>query len=346
MSALLRSLLVRAETSNASAFRSFIEAAWAVQQRFADQRDNAYRPLRTLAAGADARTTLRAYVTSYAAYYKTDLPLWFVAVLTRGLRGQGLPAAAFGGPQPQTPQRTLVQKALREAEGTPLAAVIEDAYDFDLRNAAGHNDLVFAGREWAGLKVTDGKTGRSWSAAQVAVRLAAIQHVVGAVMEQLMWTRNLHLPKDTSGLAQRGVISATFYLEDTPENTPVVVLPQLWCFRDLDPTGTWLDGATCQVTADPASDDRVQIGDVHHSTGGAVTAGPTGRAILERGWVQVLRLPVTPHLASGHPSWQVGPRGAYEVVGPYDQHYAPIELSSPLACPPWPRSPTGAGGRP
>jgi hypothetical protein len=45
-----------------------------------------------------------------------------------------------------------------------------------------------------------------------------------------------------------GVLSFTW--GELFDGWPVVVVPQLWCFRDLDPAGTWIDAAQLTLTPD------------------------------------------------------------------------------------------------
>jgi hypothetical protein len=114
---------------------------------------------------------------------------------------------------------------------------------------------------------------------------------------------------------------------------PTVALGQLWCFRDLDPAGTWLDTTELVITVHPDGTEQVNIGEFHMSIGGPVTP-VLGAALLEHGWVRVLRQPVAPALGLGHPE-HMHPDGArYEVVGAWDEHCVPVQLASPRPRPP------------
>ena len=72
-------------------------------------------------------------------YYECDLPLWFLGVLGKALTDGTVKPDAFGGPSTRTAQGNLVGQVSPALQGTPLAALVADAYDADLRNTVGHN---------------------------------------------------------------------------------------------------------------------------------------------------------------------------------------------------------------
>lgn len=339
--AVVRSLLVRAAALDPAGYRVFIDRAWTSHPRFATQRNNAYRQVRELLdssgpADEDVQGRLRTYLKAWADYYEVDFVLWFLAVLARGITTHSLLPDAFGGPDTATPQGSLANQvgdALAALSLHQLQALHADAYDPELRNVAGHNDYRIEGHTRADATVVDDKTGRRWSFPEIGKRLVAAQVLGEMVMAGMAWAHDVHLVEDPIRLAQRGVVTTAFGQDVDGQSMPTVVLGQLWCFRDLDPAGTWLDTTELVITVHPDGTEQVSIGEFHMSIGGPVTPF-LGAALLEHGWVRVLRQPVAPALGLGHPEYMHPDGARYEVVGTWDEHCVPVQLVSRLPGPP------------
>lgn len=64
--------------------------------------------------------------------------------------------------------------------------------------------------------------------------------------------------------------------------------------------------------------------------GDTLSTGLVGQAVLERGWIRVVRIPVAPHMDMGFPVFRHPTSGDYEVVGIPDEHDVPFMNESPL----------------
>lgn len=132
-------------------------------------------------------------------------------------------------------------------------------------------------------------------------------------------------------LADCGVIGINYAVVNT---VPVAIVAQLWCFRDLDPPGSWLD--TSEYIIEDEGDGRERAGFTARAfmAGHSISDRPVlGDAIRDRGWVRVIRLPVAPHMGMEFPVWEHVEAGEYEVVGIPDEHDVPVRMASP-----WPRA--------
>lgn len=74
----------------------------------------------------------------------------------------------------------------------------------------------------------------------------------------------------------------------SPPGLPIVVVPQLWCFRDLDPTGKWIEQRTLTLERDSG-----------RLTERATSSGPRPDDVLlahfaDAGWARVIRVPIVP----------------------------------------------------
>jgi hypothetical protein len=171
-----------------------------------------------------------------------DFVLWFLAALGRGLR-DGRQPGLFGGPDSTVSQGELARHAGEALVGTPLRALLGEAYDPALRNTIAHNDYRVDEHTCADAEIVDHKTGQRWGLGAVRQRLAAAQILGEAVMVGVMWAHDVQLALDPARLAQRGVVSTAYAREGEPGKMAVLVLSQLWCFRDLDLRGSWLDSS-------------------------------------------------------------------------------------------------------
>lgn len=333
---IMRSLLVRAAALDPAGYRAFVVRAWTSHSRFATQRNNAYLQVRKLRDSSgpadDVQGQLRTCLKAWADYYEVDFVLWFLGVLARGISTRSLRPDTFGGPDTVTAQGSLVEQvgnALAALSLHQLQVLHADAYDPELRNVAGHNDFRIEGHTRADATVVDHKTGRRWSFQEITKRLVAAQVLGEVVMAGTAWAHDVHLVEDPTRLAQRGVVTTAFGQHMDPQSIPIVVIDQLWCFRDLDPAGTWLDTAELVIAVNTDGTERVSIGEFHTSNGQPVTP-VLGAALLEHGWVRVLRRTVAPALGRGHPEY-MNPHGArYEVVGAWDAHNVPVRIERPL----------------
>ena len=138
-----------------------------------------------------------------------------------------------------------------------------------------------------------------------------------------MWAREVLLTPHGDRFAQRGVVGAAYGVVPGEVEQPVVVLLQLWCFRDLDTAGSWLDRAVAWVDDQPNDRCTVHVGDYAESHGERLPATFLDPAIRS-GWIQVRRLPVAPALGLGHPTITLTDERAYEIVGPADEHWVPF----------------------
>jgi hypothetical protein len=335
MSSLVRSYLRRLHAMDASALKAFVEAGEDAVERFVEQRNNAYRRVRPLLDTpppqdrAQHEAELRTVLSAWVDYFECDLPLWFLGVTGKALSSGLIEPTAFGGPNSSTAQGSLADSVAAAIVDTPLAAIFDEAYSAKLRNIVQHNDFrVDAGRDGA-LRIVSLTAGEVFSEDEVRGRLFAQQSLGEAVATGMRWARHVLLAPETTALAQEGFVGAAFAAD---ADGPVIALLQLWCFRDLDPLGSWLDSAEIVVLPHSDEEEEVRIGEHGVSIGPAISTGPLGDSIRERGWVRVMRIPIAPALGLGHPTYDVTPARRYEVVGPLDDHWIPATVAarSPL----------------
>jgi hypothetical protein len=119
-------------------------------------------------------------------------------------------------------------------------------------------------------------------------------------------------------LEQCGVLISGYGTD--ADRLPLVVLLQLWCFRDLDPLGVWLDSAALTITRLPDGKEEVQFTDALKIKGEPVMATGFGDSLREHECAKVVRLGVIPSLGLAYPDIDVPGAGTYEIVSPPDVH--------------------------
>lgn len=271
----LHSLVQRLGAADEAAAQEVAAALRAGRDRFLRQYDETYALLGALPEPADAVGPLRGALHAYAALHEIDLPLWFLGVVGKACRDGKFDATYLGGPATTTPQASLVGTVEQTLVGTPLHEPFLASYDPVLRNAVGHNDYEITGSGEA-CAVTDHRTGTTWSADEVWDAVASSQYALQAVLVAaetvLAW------PDATTAarFADRGVNHAAYAVDGAGQ--PMMVLTQLWCFRDLDPEGRWIDASELGVVDNGDGTERATLTAHAWSEGAAVTTTEFGRA--------------------------------------------------------------------
>lgn len=271
--------------------------------------------LNRMAKVARARVGLQ----SYAAIYETDLPIWFLGVVGQALTIGKVDPGFLGGPASPTPQGSMLNTVADVLKETPLYVPFTTAYSRELRNALGHNDyeLTTTGDSFS---LVDSSTGQTWSERDVWNLISSSQTMVQAV---LMVAQSLLSRQGEDQFADCGVTSFTYDM--TVSGTPVVVVAQLWCFRDLDPRGNWLARAELSIEQGKGGLESASLTPRARLSGSPISNTEVGRACAETGWVCIRRVPVAPNLGRGLPIIRSAEGELLEVVGVPDVHYVPVK---------------------
>jgi hypothetical protein len=131
-------------------------------------------------------------------------------------------------------------------------------------------------------------------------------------------------PKRQRQFRDRGLISIEASI--TEEDVVEFILLQLWCFRDIDPVGEWLDEATLQFVPRPGGLERIRLTDTSFFEGAPWTRGELGRVLRESGWARLQRVPAAPNPALGYPIFRRPDGAEYEALGPGDEHVVRVGL--------------------
>lgn len=317
---LLMSAMRRLELLDAEAYAGLVELLRQADGRYQQQRRSANREMQALPVRRTVEDDIHWMLRSYAAVYEIDLPLWFLGVVGRGIKTGKIDLGFLGGPDTATAQRSLLRSLDEELAGTPLLACLHSAYDADLRNAALHQDVEVV-TEGDKVRVVDGRTGSEWSHSDVQEIFVASQHMQHAVVlaAQSAIARAI-TPKDE--VSEVGVVSITSVIAGE-RATPLFIICQLWCFRDLDPSGSWIDRSTLTLSNNP--EPSISLSPTATLTGPRVTDGMLSQ-VSAHGWVRIVRVPVAPRLGNGFPSLRSQEGDDYEVVGPSDEHLVPARV--------------------
>lgn len=317
----LESVLRRAKALDEDGYVRFIDALVEGAPRFSRQRTEATRYIETIPEPGASLAHLRSALYGYASLYEIDFPLWFLGVVSRALNGQDFDPNLFGGSGTKTSQASLISSIEPFLEDTPLKVSFDLAYDSGLRNAIAHNDFELAerGRE---VVIIDHGSGHEWTEDEVWERLVHAQfmhHAVVLASQVAIANRDQALIH----MADVGVLSFTW--AEIFDGWPLVVVPQLWCFRDLDPVGSWIDASQLTITL-KGNESSSALTDAATATGPGRPSGDRWEAATKRGWAWVVRIPVAPNLTLGYPEIETVEKERYEVVGAADVHLIPLRV--------------------
>lgn len=312
------SLLHRLRQHDEAGYQNLVQALQGAGNRFREQRISALRLLDNVPRQHGDHEALRLSLLAYAALYEVDLPLWFLGVVGKALQTGTLDPTYLGGPNTATTQGSLIESVKTALDGSPLSEALDIPFDRNLRNAVGHNDYQIIGSDDAGLRVRSLQSSHEWSEDDVWRRLTATHDMI----EGVVLAAQLAISQQTTAaphLADCGVISMTHHISGT---LPLIILTQLWCFRDLDPKGLWI--AKTAVTLK-------NVGGVGYTsfTPNATCQGPAfSQATLDsyqhHRWARVVRVPVAPALGAGFPTFRTVENDACDVVGPAEEYLAPL----------------------
>lgn len=319
---MLLSLTRRALASDPGGATRLMDAFAAAHQRFLQQYREAMRAMRTSSHAPDSTSMLMAALFGWAAIYETDFPLWFLGMLGKALSTGSVDINYLGGPNTTTAQGSLVNSLATALDGTPLRNVLDDAYDVNLRNSLLHNDYELT-RTDTGVVLRDHLTGVTWDEGQLWDIVVAGQNMLQSVLLAAQVIQATALPS-VKQFSDCGVMSFTY--TTTESGLPLVVISQLWCFRDLDPAGTWLDSATLTLEPVGEQENRVSLTAQASLTGSPLIETDFGHAVREAKWAWVQRLPVAPTLGLGLPEIRTAEGETVEVVGPMDRHFVPARV--------------------
>jgi hypothetical protein len=325
--ATVRSELMRAQTRDPTGFARFEEIAWRESDRFATQRINAVRRYTTqllLLNQGTRDAAVQTLLSTYADLYEIEFSLWYLGVLARAVRTGRFRPEAFGGPKSRTSQDALIKQveiALRE---TPFFGPFSLSYDPALRHATSHNSyrLVGSGTE---IRVEDSLSGRRWESRGVSTLVLNSLQLVQAVATSLGYVHEIWLPKTQRQYRDRGLISIEANV--TEEGIAEFILLQLWCFRDIDPAGEWIDEATIRFSLQPSGLEQINLSEQSFFQGAPWTTGDLGTVLREHGWARVQRVPAAPNLDLGYPVFERPDGAEYEILGPGDEHIVRVDIS-------------------
>lgn len=328
----LRSLWRRTAIRDPSGAAAVLERAWNAYEPYRTQRTNAWSELLDVVNGSNEDATkVRAYMRAYVVAFEMDLPLWFLGVVGRGFARGRYDAESFGGPETRTNQGALVDQVVQALQGTALAPYFDNAYDPALRNAASHNDYEVADGP-SGPVLTQRSSGKAWTAEVLVGKVHAVWALVHAVEHAVQVLHHSEASRGDPVRTDFGVLSTMSAVQD---DHPLVIVSQLWCFRDLDPEGDWLERAVVSLSAEADGQQRLSFSPSAFSIGDPLDPAVVS-SMRSVGWVRVVRVPIAPDLGIGHPAYEVPSAGPsrYEIVGPPDQHIVPVgavleEASSP-----------------
>jgi hypothetical protein len=191
----------------------------------------------------------------------------------------------------------------------------------DLYLLLGHRELEGNGRA---VTVVDHQSGQRWSDDEAWNRIIHAQYLHHAVVlasQIAVADRDRELIRMTD----IGVLSSTW--GELFDGWPVVVVPQLWCFRDLDPAGTWVDAAQLTLTL-TATGSILRLTEAALAKGSTLPRGRRWEEVSRLGWAWIVRTPVAPELTLGYPTIRTAENERYEVVGPSDIHLVPLTVDS------------------
>lgn len=330
----IRSMMVRARALDPQGFEDLEKAIEEALPRFKTQRDNVLQQVNERPAESP-RERHRRMVKLYADMYEVDYPLWLIGVLGRAIRTGKINPDSFGGPKTSVAQGSLVDAVGGALTGTPLEPLLRSAYLPGLRNTIQHNSyelrLGEEGRSDELVAIHDPESKDEWPADQIFASWQSTGDLVNAAMAASASMTFDSSPAVRSKFAIHGIVSIAYGV--TADGLPTAIVAQLWCFRDLDPLGEWLGSAELIIESDPDNSERVGFGPNAFMAGEEVSTGLLGQALLDRGWIRVIRVPVAPHMDMGFPVLEHPKAGEYEVVGIADEHDIPVRVFSP-----WPRA--------
>lgn len=289
--------------------------------RFESQSRNAYSNLRHAETVVEPRQQLSMVLTGYALLFETELPIWFLGVLSMAAKTSRLRPNAFGGPDTATAQGSLMGQVGEAVVGGPFHEPFAHAVNTQLRHAVAHNDydiIAYDGVLW----VRELSTGRSWSddeVYEIVQRAQVLHQSVTLAVSLSVWHDAILAARGQDA----GTLSLSMYARD-PHEPPYLVIPQLWCFYDLDPTGSWLNAATFRITTeDPIGRTTVST---HCSFPGVPPDHTILNALAAHRWVIVHRFSVTPAIGQKYPRFTSIDGQEYEVLGPSTEHMVPVEF--------------------
>jgi len=322
---ILRSILTRAAATDPTGASAFLKSVSQEIGRFSTQRKNIAAPFNFQfdLSSVDSPEHLRSLLRSYIDVYEVDFALWYLGVLGRTERTHRFHLGAYGGPASTTPQASLAEQVSKDVQGTPIGWLFDRAYDSELRNTIAHNDYEIVGRTGR-LVVRNLTTGREWTQQDVLDRLTASLSLLEGVLHCAVYVHFVDQERSRADFPDCGVIQVSFTV--TGGHAPYLVLLQLWCFRNLDPSGDWIDKAGLRLSR-AGDGERLQLTENAWTEGKPISPGPVGDAFRRYGWSLVTRVPVAPDLGLGFPTIQDAEGTRYEVVGPADEHVVPVVLA-------------------
>jgi hypothetical protein len=315
------SMLQRMKVMDPSGYLDFVKVLKQAGVRFQRQRREATSFLKVISQVQSPQDELRGILHGYANLYETDFPIWFLGVLGRGFQTGSLDPEFLGGPESKTAQGALIASVRESLDGTPLCRSFDLSFDRPLRNAVAHNAYEIVEGD-SDLDVVDHTSGQRWSADEVWDRAVEAQHLHHAVVlaSQLAVANE---DKLSVSMEDVGVLSFTWSMMG--DGWPLAVVLQLWCFRDLDPRGSWIDAAELELAY--AGDKAVSRLTKNATTEGPRRRGEVPREFREAGWAWVVRVPIAPNLTLGLPPVRTLEGDVYEIVGAPDTHLVRFAFS-------------------
>lgn len=329
-SSTLRSLLVRARSQDPEGFLELSEAIETALPRFHAQRNNVLHQIHDDDLQISARERHRSMVRLYADMYEIDFPLWLLGVLGKAHRTGSVDSGAFGGPEGKVAQGSLVEAVALSVRDTPLGPLLDDAYMAPLRNSIQHNayEVVLGGPDGTGFALLrDVDSNEEWSAETVVTAVQHTADLMNAAMSACASVENVVAPAKEERFRDYGIVGVNYAVVD---GVPHALVAQLWCFRDIDPDGIWLDESEFFVEKVP-NGERAGFTSHAFMEGPVLTEGLLGDALRNRNWIRVVRLPVAPYMGMGFPIFEHEASGQYEVVGLPDEHDVPLAPVSELS---------------
>lgn len=330
----IRSMMVRVKAMDRHGFDDFEQAIAEAFEHFETQRNNVLHQVNENAT-LSPRERYRRVAKLYADMYEVDYPLWLIGVLGKAVRDGKIRPDSFGGPNTIVAQGSLVDAVADALRGTPFEPLLRSAYLPGLRNAIQHNSyelrLSDEGQSHELIAIRDKGSQQEWPADQVFSCLQSTGDLVNAAMAASASVASRASSTARASLKRHGIVSIVYALAG--DGLPTAIVAQLWCFRDLDPFGEWLDSSQLVMESDIDNTERVGFGPNSFMAGEQISTGLFGLALRDRGWIRAIRVPVAPHMDMGFPVLEHPKAGEYEVVGTADEHDIPVRLFSP-----WPRA--------
>ncbi|MPZ60484.1 MAG: hypothetical protein GEU93_04140 [Propionibacteriales bacterium] len=321
-SSAIRSLMLRARSLDPSGYEEFTEAFDGAIPRFIEQKRNAVKRYQDMGRAADRPTQLRTALSVFSDFYEIDLPLWFLAVVGEAMNTGRIDAGLLGGPASRTAQGALVDTTIEKLAGTPLESYFSEAYDAELRNAINHNDYqLHVADDVVEVRALDGS--RTWSGDELYRRVTGTTQLVEAVQTVGAYLRYVEEPRLRASVADVGLVACLF---GRSEGTmPHATLFQLWCFHEMDTSGSWLDSATVTFAAQLDGRERVRFTE-RGFTVGEPFFELAPESFWRSGWMRVTRIPIAPDLGLGYPKLELpGALPDYEMIGVADEHVVRLE---------------------